>query len=158
MEKPLSAVMILALGVLAFFAVLTYVLDESLMPLDSNNSGKHTIYVHKYTPLHVTVADTNVERQLGLSGKRAIAPNEGMLFVFSNDGLWRIWMKEMSFGIDILWLAEDGSVVDIREYVYPDSYPLVYEPSAPARYILEVRAGYAEIYNIRKGDVIDLRL
>ena len=84
--------------------------------------------------------------------------NEGMLFVFSTSERWRIWMRDMLFGIDILWLGEDGTVLDMYEYVYPESYPFVFEPGEPARYILEVNAGFAGANGIRVGDTLEMGL
>lgn len=157
MERSLAVVFVFGLSLLLFLGILVVLLRESGATVFNHDFGKtHTIYINEHTPLHVDVADTNAERQLGLGGRSSIGPTEGMLFVFNSDGVWRVWMKSMQFGIDILWLAHDGTVVDIQRYVYPESYPDVFAPSVPARYVLEVGAGVSEAQGINRGDNINL--
>jgi len=64
-----------------------------------------------------------------------------MLFVFENPGIHGIWMKDMKFPIDIIWLDKDMSVISKELNVSPDTYPQVFYPSREAYYVLEVKAG-----------------
>lgn len=59
----------------------------------------------------VSVADTPSERSLGLSGKSALENDEGMLFVFRENGRYGFWMKDMKFSIDIVWIDENRRIV-----------------------------------------------
>jgi len=102
--------------------------------------------------VHVTVADTESARELGLGGRSGLAPDEGMLFVFPRDGRYAFWMKDMSFSIDIIWLAADGTVVHIEQAISPATYPETFAPETPARYVLELPAGYAKAYTVKVGD------
>lgn len=103
--------------------------------------------------ISVTVADTDAEREKGLGGKDGLAPREGMLFIFGADGFYGFWMRDMAFSIDILWLAADGAVVHIEHAVSPDTYPRSYASGSPARYVLELPAGWSQEYNVKVGDV-----
>ncbi|TSC90524.1 MAG: hypothetical protein G01um10142_420 [Parcubacteria group bacterium Gr01-1014_2] len=58
----------------------------------------------------------------------------------------------MNFPIDVIWLDENYRVVDIAHNVRPDSFPEIFEPRAPALYILEVNAGFARRNGIETGD------
>ncbi len=102
--------------------------------------------------LLLEIADTNALRAQGLSGHMPLAQNEGMLFVFPEDGLHGFWMKDMLFSIDILWLDRDYRIIDVRTQVGPDSYPEVFVPSTPSRYVLELRSGFFELHGLKKGD------
>ena len=110
--------------------------------------------------LMIEVADTEATRQLGLSGRESLAKNAGLLFDFGKSGVHGIWMKDMNFPIDILWLDENFLVVDIKTNADPASYfqspPRVFEPSVPASYVLEVNAGTVAGYNIKPGDELIL--
>lgn len=99
----------------------------------------------------VEVADTETARELGLSGHAPLADGQGMLFVFDQDALWGFWMKDMRFAIDILWLDSSGRVVTIAANVSPDSYPQTFYPKMPARYVVELPAGYAAAHSIAEG-------
>lgn len=108
------------------------------------------------TPLRVAVADTDALRAQGLSGTAPFEEDEGMLFVFDDDGIYSFWMKDMNYAIDILWLDAAGKVVHIERNLSPDSYPMSFTPHSPARYVLEVRAGFADQHDIQIGDSANL--
>ncbi len=106
--------------------------------------------------LKIEIADTPEERIQGLSGRKNLAQNAGLLFVHSEPGIYGIWMKDMRFAIDVIWLDFDYRVIDIARDIQPDSYPQVFQPSVPALYILEVNAGFTERNNIKIGDDLNL--
>lgn len=102
----------------------------------------------------VSIADTPKSRERGLSGQAGLGRDEGMLFVFPEDGRHSFWMKDMRFPIDIVWLSADGRVITIAPDVSPDTYPRSFVPAAPARYVVELPAGFAETYNLKVGDIV----
>lgn len=88
------------------------------------------------------VAKTDEEREKGLSGTRSLASNQAMLFVYDHDDKWPMWMKDMQYPLDILWLDKDKKVVYIVKNAPPESYPYErFVPKEEARYVLEVPAG-----------------
>lgn len=109
----------------------------------------------------VDVADTNSERQKGLSGKMSLGENEGLLFVFDQkDTTPSFWMKDMNFSIDIIWI-DDGKVEKIEKNVapepgVPDNKLKIYYPGSPIDYAVEVQAGFAEKNGISVGTTVDL--
>lgn len=88
----------------------------------------------------VELADTDREREMGLSGRENIAESEGMLFVFPESVIVPFWMKDMKFPIDIIWIA-DGRVVGVVEWAIPDGGKKLFYPPRPIGYALEVQAG-----------------
>ncbi len=166
MQKPLTFILLLfVIVIVVAFAGVFFGGQSFDSLLYKNYFNEHTIYVHDDVPINVAIADTPAERQRGLGGKDMMAPGQGMLFVFDESKKWRIWMKDMNFGIDILWLDKNGKIVDMRTYVYPDTYNAdntalseVFEPQEPAWYVLEVIAGFSDANGIRIGDVIKLGL
>lgn len=99
-------------------------------------------------------ADTPALRERGLSGRASLAEGQGMWFVFEEDDLWAFWMKDMHFAIDIIWADAEGVVLTIAHDVPPESYPKTFSPSAPARFVLEVPAGFARKQGIAEGQKI----
>ena len=65
------------------------------------------------------------------------------------------WMKDMKFSIDIIWIDENMSVIHIEKSLSPDTYPKVYYPESPAKYVLEVSAGQADSLGLKIGDKIE---
>ena len=124
-------------------------------PVQLINSGQKTISLAGQV-VKVSVADTPQAREKGLSGRIKLASDEGMLFIFSSDAKYSFWMKDMRFPIDILWISSDEKILDMRQNVSPETYPAVFTPSSPARYVLELSAGYSEAHGVKIGDTIRL--
>lgn len=106
--------------------------------------------------IEVMVADTPETRAKGLGGREGLAQDEGMLFIFDSDAKYPFWMKDMQFPIDILWISDKGEVVDIRENVLLSTYPAVFAPNSPARYVLELPAGFAKENGVSVGEIVRL--
>jgi hypothetical protein len=102
--------------------------------------------------LKILLSKTEEERVMGLSGKEKLEEDWGMLFVFPEDGNHGIWMKDMNFNIDIIWLDSKFLVVDFVENAEPGSYPKVFKPKQPAKYVLEVNSGFIQKYGIKIDD------
>lgn len=107
--------------------------------------------------LRIELATTSTEREQGLSGRAAVPENYGMLFVFPEPGKYGFWMKDMRVPLDLFWLDSKGHVVTLQSDVATDTYPHVFEPVAPALYVLETRAGFARAHAIATGTVVDLK-
>lgn len=108
------------------------------------------------TTLKIEIAATQPDRERGLGDRDFLEENKGMLFIFEKLGYHGIWMKHMLFPIDIAWLDEEFRIVDIRKNVSPNSFPQSFQPDLPARYVLEVNAGYFERHGIRVGETLKL--
>jgi uncharacterized membrane protein (UPF0127 family) len=104
--------------------------------------------------VRVTVADTDALREKGLGGHAGLAPDEGMLFVFDADLRPGFWMKGMRFSIDILWIDRERRIVHIVPDLAPETYPALYAPPVPSRYVLELAAGFVRKHNVRVGDSV----
>ena len=107
------------------------------------------------TEFKLLVADERAELTKGLGGRDSLGEDEAMLFMFPSEGLHGIWMKDMRFPIDIVWFDEDWKIIDVRTNVSPDTYPEVFYPKSPSRYVLEFNAGTIERYGISVGITAD---
>lgn len=100
-----------------------------------------TIYLEK--------ADTPEARQKGLSGRKTLAKNRGMLFIFDKPDTYCMWMKDTQIDLDILWLDENKVVTKIHKNVQPSTYPNSFCPEKPAKYVVELRAGMVQKLNVK---------
>lgn len=95
----------------------------------------------------------------GLMGRTTLDKYEGMLFVFEEGGMHGFWMKNMKISIDIIFISADGRIVDIKENLRPcisETRCPVYAPEKPAKYVLEVRSGFAEENGIEVGNHVEI--
>jgi uncharacterized membrane protein (UPF0127 family) len=106
------------------------------------------------TLITADIADTEEKRALGLSGRKALLPDTGMLFVFDEKGAHGMWMNNMHFSIDIFWLNDAHEIVHIEERISPHTYPTSFTSPVPASYVLEVPAGFARLHDVEVGDMI----
>jgi uncharacterized membrane protein (UPF0127 family) len=135
--------LIVVLGAMALFAYL-------YQPPAATPTMTTTLRIGT-TTIVAEVADTTAEHERGLGGRTTLAEGAGMWFVFKDDGMYPFWMKDTLIPLDMLWVAADGTIVTIAHDAQPDSYPQVYEPTSPARYVLEVPGGYAKKQGIAEG-------
>jgi uncharacterized membrane protein (UPF0127 family) len=109
------------------------------------------------TTIAAEVADTEAAREHGLSGRDNLAAGSGMLFVFPSDDQAGIWMKDMKFSIDVVWLDASGTVITVVPDLAPETYPKAFFPARPARYVLELPAGSAAEHGIAEGSMVVLQ-
>lgn len=102
----------------------------------------------------VEVLRTKAEREEGLSGRTSLPEGSGAFFIFERADKYGFWMPDMHFPIDIIWIGDDLRIADIASAVSPRSYPKVFYPASPARYVLEVPAGIAEKFGWKIGDLV----
>jgi uncharacterized membrane protein (UPF0127 family) len=125
--------------------------------LFTSNRTHQTVSFGENT-FRVEVVDTLPLRQQGLSGRDSLQSNAAMLFIFDENAEHGIWMKDMNFSIDIIWLDENRRIVNIEKNVAPSTFPEVFRPSVDARYVLEIANGQAEKNNLRLGDQAQFNL
>lgn len=106
--------------------------------------------------VNASVAKTWPERIQGLSGTPYLPENVVKLFVFDAPGLHSIWMKDMKYPIDILWVSDDSEIVHIVKNATPDSYPELFLPEREAYYVIETKAGFVDDKGVEIGDKVIL--
>lgn len=127
----------------------------------STSLSRADIIYNWYTPLtpltlgsaslQASIADTEADREEGLSGTPSLPEGVVKLFIFDTAAPWAFWMKDMSYPIDIIWLDATKTVIHIEHDLTPDSYPATYAPPSPALYVIETPASYATSAHITLG-------
>ena len=101
------------------------------------------------TTLVVELAESDAQRQYGLSRRPGLDPGSGMLFVFdslraADEGFW-MWRTEMQ--LDIAYIGPDGVISSVvamepcADAVYADACP-EYPADAPYLWALETNQGW----------------
>ncbi|MFT5171045.1 MAG: uncharacterized membrane protein (UPF0127 family) [Candidatus Marinamargulisbacteria bacterium] len=103
----------------------------------------------------VELALTPKAHKKGLMNRLSLPQGSGMLFVFESPKIIPIWMKNTFFPLDIFWIDNKNTVVDIRRNTKPLSTYII-RPSRKATYVLEVNAGLEDFKKIKTGDRLRL--
>ena len=99
-------------------------------------------------PLEVEVADEQAERSRGYMFRDPPADG-GMLFVFQAEGNHRFVMRNVTFDIDLAFIAADGTITQI---VRMKAFASREHPNrVPAMYALEVPAGWFSAHGVTEG-------
>lgn len=108
------------------------------------------------------LAITSEERRVGLSNRDYLAPDGGMLFVFSQESTLSFWMRDTLIPLDILFLNSDRRITNIHTMIpqpgVPTNQLTLYRSTRPALYAVEVNAGIAGELGLEPGMVVEFTL
>ncbi|MFH1874233.1 MAG: DUF192 domain-containing protein [Pseudomonadota bacterium] len=134
--------------------------ETATLPTPSAELSAGTVVIHgadKDLNLTVELANDRESRAKGLSGREALAPNSGMLFIFEEDVRDAFWTKDTYVPLDLIFIDSAKNIVDIIVNAEPNSTERLV-PNADYRYVLEVPAGYANANAIEVGNLVELRI
>jgi uncharacterized membrane protein (UPF0127 family) len=100
--------------------------------------------------VEVRVADTLPKQYVGLSATDDLAADEGMLFVHDESGEHAYVMRGMTFALDIVFVAPNGTVTRVHE-ADPESGSLT-RYRGRGQYVLEVPRGWSDRNGVEPGD------
>lgn len=119
------------------------------------------VVIHGQTVV-VDVADTPDLQVQGLSGRRVLPPDRGMIFVYDDLGDRVFWMRGMFIPIDIIWF-NNNRVVHVEPSVQPPKQGTAernlptYRAPEHANLVLELAAGRARELGLKVGDRVEFR-
>lgn len=103
--------------------------------------------------IDIEIADDEMSQTQGLMWRRSMEANQGMLFIMEVQEEQAFWMRNTYIPLDIIYVNDQMEIVRIRANAQPQSLRQV-TSDAPARYVVEVNAGFAQQHNITEGDKI----
>lgn len=116
-----------------------------------------TLFPQNAKPLQIKAEVASTEEQIarGLMFRKSLGANEGMLFVFTAASVQNFWMKNTLIPLDMVFIAENRTIVKIHHAVPCTSDPCqLYSSERPAKYVLEVDAGFAANNYINEGSKV----
>ncbi len=105
------------------------------------------------TTIDIEIARDESEREVGLMYRENMAENRGMLFVFSDSDVRSFWMKNTLISLDMIFVDEKNQIITIHKHTIPLSEGS-YASTGPAKYVIEVNAGFTDTHHIAVGDRI----
>ena len=102
----------------------------------------------------IEVADTVEKLKKGLSGRRKLDENCGMLFIFPEEGQLSFWMKDTEFPITIAFLSANGTIQEL--YDMEAFSNKVITSRGTYKYAIELNKGALEKSNSWFGTSVEL--
>jgi uncharacterized membrane protein (UPF0127 family) len=95
------------------------------------------------------IAQTPLQREIGLTFRKEMPQAEGMIFVFEQPATQCFWMRNTILPLTAAFVADDGRIVNLV-----DMQPMTENSHCslePVRYVLEMNQGWFVKKNIKKG-------
>jgi uncharacterized membrane protein (UPF0127 family) len=98
----------------------------------------------------VEVVSTAAQIERGLMFREHLPPDQGMLFLMTEEKNWPFWMHNTLIPLDLIFIASDFKVAGIVENAEPKTDTLR-EVQRPSLYVLEVNGGFCAAHKIAAG-------
>jgi uncharacterized membrane protein (UPF0127 family) len=109
--------------------------------------------------MKVEVATEGDDIARGLIGRESLPMDSGLLIAYRGDVQTKYTLMGYRFSIDILYIDESKTIVNLKENAVPCRTPECGYPSIwPYRYALMVPAGTVKRLNIHAGDVLSFNV
>jgi len=98
----------------------------------------------------IEIADTAEARIKGLMERWSLPELHGMLFIFDSPEIQRFWMQNTPLSLDMIFVNENRRILNMAESTMPMSKQ-TYDSKGPAKYVVEVKAGFSKRHGIEEG-------
>ena len=127
--------------------------DSTTRPEDL---GTRLITMPRGQKVRVEVKILPADIMRGMMFRETLAPDRGMMFLHKPPGKYPKWMYQVKIPLDIVWMDENGNVVEVVPRVPPcpsssASQCPVYGGTRRAQVVLELAAGMAAQYGLETG-------
>lgn len=136
-------------------------LDWPTGPYADYDTTRVTVQAGETAPsVRAAIADTSQTRYTGLSDATALPDGAGMLFVFADEENRTFVMREMDFGLDIVYADADRRITIIHHANAPGPDENGNEQRYPGygQYVLEVPQFWTDRNGIATGDRLTFTL
>ena len=138
----------LVLALISLLVGQQIVLDHSYAQTAKFKTG-YSLVADQLIP--VEIAQTQAEREMGLSGRNFDKNNYRMVFVFENPQRVNFWMKNTKIDLSIAFIDKNNRINQI-ESLKANSLKTISSRSEQIKYAFEVPRGYFTKMGIKVGD------
>jgi len=116
-------------------------------------------------PIFIQIKDMTIKAEVatspqahykGLSGRRDLCSDCGLLFVFPDNQIRSFVMRDMNFPLDIIFI-EKGVIKNISASANQNDPNTIYFSQGTADQVLEINAGLSTSYSLVPGDEIKIK-
>jgi len=110
--------------------------------------------------IYLQIADNPFKRTKGLSNKKSLADNSGMLFIYQKAAKYPFWTNEMKFDLDFVFIRNNKVVYIAQNIPHPNNNkkPKTIISKRSFDKALELNAGTIKKLKIKTGDKVSFSL
>jgi len=153
--------LLLAFGIFTFWTPKIFLFRDPISGGFGLEEKKRGEVCFRNECFNVELAKTEKEHERGLMFRKILGKDEGMLFIFRDEGIYPFWMKNTFLPLDIVWIDKDFRVVYISKNTLPceENLPCpTISPKEKAKYVLEVKGETAERIGLRVGEKVNIEI
>jgi uncharacterized membrane protein (UPF0127 family) len=104
--------------------------------------------------INVEIAKSSAEKQRWLMFRQEKIPlNSAMILVYDKPDLYSIWLLNIEYNLDLIWVDESGQIVYVVKDAPPckdilDPSSCTYKNTKPAKYIIAATSGFINRHKI----------
>jgi len=140
---------------IALISVIFSLTANAEQRLEKFTNGQFVFPEHDLT-INVEIAKSKKQRALGLMFREQLVANKGMLFIFEEEAIQRVWMKNTLIPLDIIFISAEANIISIFKNIQPCRHNpcAIYSSNQKAKYMLEVNAGFVADKSIAVAEKI----
>jgi len=118
--------------------------------------GTSVIFPQQNLKISVEIATTEQQRAQGLMFRRFLPAENGMLFVFEQMQIQKVWMKNTFIALDVIFLSDQWQIVSLLKGLKPCQQDpcAIYDSAKKAQFMLEVNAGLIDKKSLAVGQTL----
>jgi len=154
-----SRLLRLILSVVLLPALLSACAQDQKVPKVAPRPANTLVMLPDGSTVHVELAKTEAERNIGLMERTSLPQGRGMLFIHDQPGRYAYWMYDCKIGLDIIWMDQAHRIVEMSPNTPPckgkaDTCPN-YGGHETSIYVLELPVGSIKAHQLAVGQTVN---
>ncbi|HZB15771.1 MAG TPA: DUF192 domain-containing protein [Nitrososphaeraceae archaeon] len=112
--------------------------------------------------IKVEIAESRADKQRWLMFREERLPlNSAMILVYEKSDLYSIWLLNIEYNLDLIWINENGNIVYMVKDAEPckntfDAASCTYKNTKAAKYIIAAASGFIEEHDITEKSIMTI--
>jgi uncharacterized membrane protein (UPF0127 family) len=112
--------------------------------------------------IKVEVAESRADKQRWLMFREERLPlNSAMILVYEKSDLYSMWLLNIEYNLDLIWINENGNIVYMVKDAEPcknalDAASCTYKNTKAAKYIIAAASGFIDEHDITEKSIMTI--
>jgi uncharacterized membrane protein (UPF0127 family) len=112
--------------------------------------------------IKVEIAESRADKQRWLMFREERLPlNSAMILVYEKSDLYSMWLLNIEYNLDLIWINENGNIVYLVKNAEPckntfDAASCTYKNTKAAKYIIAAASGFIEEHDITEKSIMTI--